>query len=225
MAQTATRERVRLEIEGMTCASCAARIEKKLNKLDGVEASVNYATEEAAVTFDPARAGLDRLIATVEGIGYGAALPRPAVDATRAEPDALTAIRRRLVGATALTVPLALLQLVPPLQFSGWEWVALALATPIVLWAGWPFHRAAALNLRHGAATMDTLISIGTLAAWGWSTIVVLAFPGEHMYFEVGAVTTTLILLGRFIEGRARRRSSAAIRALLELGAKDARVV
>jgi P-type Cu+ transporter len=118
-----------------------------------------------------------------------------------------------------------LLAMVPPLQFSGWEWLALALATPVVLWAGWPFHRAAALKLRHGAATMDTLISIGTLAAWAWSAIVVVAFPGEHMYFEVGAVTTTLILLGRFLEARARRRSSAAIRALLELGAKEARVL
>ena len=124
-----------------------------------------------------------------------------------------------------LTVPLTLLQLVPQLQFPGWEWLALALATPVVLWAGWPFHRAAALNLRHGAATMDTLISIGTLAAWAWSATVVVAFPGEHMYFEVGAVTTTLILLGRFLEARARRRSSAAIRVLLQLGAKEARVL
>jgi Cu+-exporting ATPase len=227
MAEAAAPERIRLELEGMTCASCAARIEKKLNKLDGVEASVNYATEEASITFDPARVGLEHLIQTVETIGYGAALPRAAADATQAEePDAaLRAIRRRLAGAAVLTAPLALLAMLPPLQFSGWEWVALALATPVVLWAGWPFHRAAALNLRHGLATMDTLISIGTLAAWSWSAIVLVAFPGEHMYFEVGAVTTTLILLGRFFEARARRRSSAAIRALLELGAKEARVL
>jgi Cu+-exporting ATPase len=211
----------------MTCASCAARIEKKLNKLDGVEATVNYATEEASVTFDPARAGLEQLIRTVEMIGYGAALPRAAADVTQAdEPeDALRAIRRRLAAAAILTVPLALVAMLPPLQFSGWEWLALVLATPVVLWAGWPFHRAAAVNARHFAATMDTLISIGTLAAWAWSALVLVAFPGEHAYFEVGAVITTLILLGRFFEARARRRSSAAIRALLELGAKEARVL
>jgi Cu+-exporting ATPase len=227
MSGAAATERVRLEIEGMTCASCAARIERKLNKLDGVEASVNYATEQAAVEFDPARVQLELLFRAVEAIGYGAALPRAAGDVTQArEPDdALRMLRRRLIGAAVLTVPLTLLQLVPPLQFPGWEWLALALATPVVLWAGWPFHRAAALNLRHGAATMDTLISLGTLAAWAWSATVVLAFPGEHMYFEVAAVTTTLILLGRFLEGRARRRSSAAIRALLQLGAKEARVL
>jgi Cu+-exporting ATPase len=224
VSATAAPESVRLEIEGMTCASCAARIEKKLNKLEGVEASVNYATEGAAVTFDPARVQLEQLIRTVEAIGYGAALPREVMQ-TGEPDDALRMIRRRLVGAAVLTVPLTLLQLVPPLQFPRWEWLALALATPVVLWAGWPFHRVAALNLRHGAATMDTLISIGTLAAWAWSATVVVAFPGEHMYFEVGAVTTTLILLGRFIEARARRRSSAAIRALLELGAKEARVL
>jgi P-type Cu+ transporter len=227
MTEAAVPERVRLEIEGMTCASCAARIERKLNRLDGVEASVNYATEQASVEFDSARVELEQLFRTVEAIGYGAALPRGAADVTQAqEPDdALRMLRRRLVGAAVLTVPLTLLQTVPPLQVSGWEWLALALATPVVLWAGWPFHRAAALNLRHGAATMDTLISIGTLAAWAWSATVVVAFAGEHMYFEVGAVTTTLILLGRFLEGRARHRSSAAIRALLRLGAKEARVL
>jgi Cu+-exporting ATPase len=210
----------------MTCASCAARIEKKLNKLEGVDASVNYATDQAAVDFDPARVQLEQLIRAVEAAGYGA-LPRTATDATQAdEPDrALQAIRRRLVGAVLLTLPLTLLQLVPALHVSGWEWLALALATPVVLWAGWPFHRAAAVNARHLTATMDTLISIGTLATWVWSAIVVLAVPGGHLYFEVGAVTTTLVLLGRFLEARARRRSSAAIRALLELGAKEARVL
>src|SRR5215211_4441945 len=226
MTTAAAPERIRLGIEGMTCTSCAARIEKKLNKLEGVEASVNYAIEEASVSFDPAYVQLEQLIRTVEAAGYGA-MPRTATDATQAgEPDrALRAIRRRLVGAALLTVPLTLLQLVPALQVLDWEWLALALATPVVLWAGWPFHRAAALNLRHGAATMDTLISIGTLAAWAWSAIVVVAVPGEDMYFEVAAVTTTLILLGRFLEARARRRSTAAIRALLELGAKEARVL
>ena len=124
-----------------------------------------------------------------------------------------------------LTAPLAMLAMVPPLQFGGWEWVAFALATPVVLWAGWPFHRAAAQNARHFAATMDTLISVGTLAAWAWSTVVLLGGIDAHTYFEVGAVITTLILLGRYLEARARRRSGEAIRALLELGAKDARVL
>jgi Cu+-exporting ATPase len=227
MSMTTTPERVRLEIEGMTCASCAARIERKLNKLDGVEASVNYATEEAAVGFDPARVRLEQLISTVETIGYRAAMLRAAGDATHAdEPvDALLPIRRRLIPAAVLTAPLTLLALAPSLHFSGWEWVALGLATPVVLWSGWPFHRAAALNLRHGAATMDTLISIGTLAAWAWSAIVPLAFSGGDSYFEVGAVTTTLVLLGRYLETRARSRSSAAIRALLRLGAKEARIL
>jgi len=221
------RDRVQLALEGMTCASCATRIAKKLNKLDGVEASVNYATEEASVAFDPGRIELEQLIRAVEAAGYGAALPGTATDATQAERpgDPLRSIRRRLVGAALLTAPLTLVQLVPALQFAGWEWFVLAVATPVIFWAGWPFHRAAAVNLRHRAATMDTLISIGTLATWAWSAVVVVAVPSGHMYFEVGAVTTTLVLLGRFLEARARRRSSAAIRALLELGAKEARVL
>ena len=227
MSETATKERTQLEIEGMTCAACAARIEKKLNKVDGVEATVNYATEEASVAFDPARVQIAEVLATVETIGYGASLPRSATDATRSQgaEHGLRELRRRLAATAILTAPLALMAMVPPLQFAGWEWVALALATPIVLWGGWPFHRAAAMNARRFAATMDTLISIGTLAAWAWSTTVLVAFPGEHTYFEVAAVITTLILLGRFFEARARRRSSAAIRALLELGAKEARVL
>jgi Cu+-exporting ATPase len=226
MSTTEAPERIRLEIEGMTCASCAARIEKKLNKLDGVEASVNYATEEAAVSFDPERVQLEQLIGTVEAIGYGAAVPRAAIEARADGPqDALRVLRRRLISAAVLTAPLTLLALAPPVQFSGWEWVALALATPVVLWAGWPFHRAAAVNARHLAATMDTLISIGTLAALGWSALVFVAGSGEETYFEVGAVTTTLVLLGRYLETGARLRSSAAIRALLELGAKEARIL
>jgi Cu+-exporting ATPase len=204
---TAAPERVTLALEGMTCASCAARIERKLNKLEGVEATVNYATEQATVRFDPALVALADLVRSVEAIGYGASL------------------RRRLIVAAALSAPLTLLALVSPLQFAGWEWLAVALATPVVLWAGWPFHRAAALNARHLTATMDTLISIGTLAAWGWSTTVAVAGLDEPTYFEVGAVTTTLVLLGRYLEARARRRSSVAIRALLELGAKEARVL
>ena len=216
-----TPERVRLELEGMTCASCAARIERKLNKLEGVEATVNFATEEAAVSFDPTRASLEDLVGAVEAAGYGASL---GADAAETE-DATRQLRLRLIVAAVLTAPLTALAMIPPLQFDGWEWLALVLATPVVLWSGWRFHRAAALNLRHGAATMDTLISIGTLAAWGWSLVALLAFPDAHTYFEVGAVITTLILLGRYFEARARRRSSAAIRALLELGAKEARVL
>ena len=214
-------EKVRLDLEGMTCASCAARIERKLNKLDGVEATVNYASDQAAVTFDPGLVTVDDLVATVEAAGYHAFLE----DAGNHRRDDLAPIRCRLLVAAALSLPLAVLSMVMPLQFDGWEWVALALSTPVVLWAGWPFHRAAAVNARHGAASMDTLVSLGTLAAWGWSTVVLLGGLDADTYFEAGAVITTLILLGRFFEARARRRSGEAIRALLELGAKDAHVL
>lgn len=222
---TTDRERLRLDIAGMTCASCAARIERKLNKLDGVEATVNYATEEADVSFDPRRVDVAALVGAVEATGYSAALARSAVDATQAGETKTRSLQRRLFGAAVLTVPLVVLTMVPPLRFSGWEWVALALATPVVLWAGSPFHRAAALNARHRAATMDTLISLGTLAAFLWSAFVLVGDVGGDTYFEVGAVITTLILLGRYFEARARRRSGEAIRALLELGGKEARVV
>jgi len=227
MSAVETPDRVDLEIGGMTCASCASRIERKLNKLDGVGATVNYATEQARISYDPLRADVAALVAAVESVGYTAAVPRAATDATQAA-DADTAQRtvfRRLVFAAVLTVPLALIAMVPPLMFDGWEWVALALATPVVGWSGSPFHRAAALNARHRAATMDTLISIGTLAALGWSATVLVAGLDAETYFEVGAVITTLILLGRWFEVRARRSSSEAIRALLELGAKQARVL
>src|SRR5918999_1130080 len=217
MTQTLTR-RVDLELEGMSCAACAARIEKSLNGLEGVEATVNFATEKAAVRYDEGRVRLDDLVQAVEAVGYGAALERR-------EEGERSDYRLRLFVAAALTAPLVPLAMVGRLQFEGWEWAALALATPVVLWAGWPFHRAAALNLRHRGATMDTLISLGTLAAWGWSVIALLALEGAETYFEVGAVITTLILLGRFFETRARRRSGAAIRALLELGAKEANVL
>jgi Cu+-exporting ATPase len=213
--------RVDLEIEGMTCASCAARIEKKLNRLEGVVASVNYATEKATVRYDPSRVRLEDLVRAVESIGYGAALPH---EAETAEEDPTRALRLRLAVAALLSAPLAVIAMIPAFHFDGWEWVAMGLAAPVVLWAGWPFHRAAALNLRHGAATMDTLISIGTLAALAWSIVALTAFEDADTYFEVGAVITTLILLGRFFEARARRRAGAAIRALLELGAKEARV-
>jgi Cu+-exporting ATPase len=214
------RRRVDLALEGMTCAACATRIERKLSKLDGVEAAVNFATERAAVRFDPSRVEVADLLGAVEAAGYHAAL---ADDAREAE-DRSGALRTRLVVAAALTAPVAALAMIPPLQFAGWEWLAFVLATPVVFWAGWGFHRSAFVNARHGAATMDTLISIGTLAAWGWSVVALVVVSDADTYFEVAAAITTLILLGRYLEARARRRSGAAIRALLELGAKEARV-
>ncbi|HUP31524.1 MAG TPA: heavy metal translocating P-type ATPase, partial [Gaiellaceae bacterium] len=223
MAATAAqpRGRVDLALEGMTCASCATRIERKLNKLDGVEASVNFATEQAAVRYDPARVAVDDLIRAVEAAGYHARL---AAEAEEAEARAGT-LRLRLAVAAALTAPVTAVAMIPPLMFPGWEWLALALTTPVVFWAGIGFHRAALLNARHGAATMDTLISIGTVAAWAWSTVALIFVAGAHTYFEVAGVITTLILLGRYLETRARSRSSEAIRALLELGAKEARAL
>ena len=224
MNAVATREpdaRVDLALEGMTCAACANRIERKLNKLDGVDASVNYATEQAAVRFDPGRVTVADLLGAVRSAGYSAV---PAAEASESL-DRSDAVRRRLLVAAALTAPLVVLAMVMPLQFEGWEWVALALATPVVFWSGFDFHRAAVLNARHGAATMDTLISIGTLAAWGWSVAALVVVDDADVYFEVAAVITTLILLGRYLESRARRRSGAAIRSLLELGAKEARVL
>src|SRR5579884_199012 len=224
MATTSTEstgERVELAIEGMTCASCAARIEKRLNQLEGVSASVNFASEQAAVAFDPSSVSVDDLIGAVEAAGYRASLPPEVVG----EEDPARPYRRRLAVAVLLSVPLALLAMVPALQFSGWEWASLALATPVVFWSGWVFHRAAALNARHLVATMDTLISIGTLAAWGWSTVVLVGGIGEHTYFETAGVITTLILLGRYFEARAKRRAGQAIRRLLELGAREARVL
>ena len=224
MSPVATPEpdtRVDLALEGMTCAACANRIERKLNKLDGVEASVNYATEHALVRFDPRRVTVPDLVGAVEAAGYGAAL----ASERRATPDKTDAVRRRLVVAAALSAPLVVLAMVAPLQFEGWEWIALALATPVVFWAGFGFHRAALVNARHRAVTMDTLISIGTLAAWGWSVAALVIVDDADVYFEVAAVITTLILLGRYLEARARSRSSAAIRSLLELGAKEARLL
>ena len=201
----------------MTCAACAARIEKALNKVDGVEATVNYATEQAAVSY-PADVQVADLVRAVEGAGYGAAL-------TRAEGGRGDRLGLRLAVAAVVTVPVVLIAMVPPLRFDGWEWVALALSTPVWAWAGWPFHRSALKSLRHGGATMDTLISLGTTAAYVWSLVALLALDDAEVYFEVASVITTLILLGRWLEGRARRRSGAALRALLELGAKEARVL
>jgi P-type Cu+ transporter len=203
----------------MTCAGCASRIEGRLNDLDGVRASVNLATERAAVSYDEARVSVEALVAAVEKAGYGASLP------VEAKEEARDSVRPRLALAIALTAPLALLAMAAPLQFEGWQWVAFALATPVVFWSGWLFHNASLRNLRHGAVTMDTLVSLGTLSAWAWSVAALLFVNGADTYFEVAGVITTLVLLGRFLEARARRRAGEAIRALAELGVKEARVL
>ena len=214
-------ERVELALDGMTCASCAVRIEKRLNKLQGVSAAVNFASEQAEVSFDPGVVSVDDLIGAVEAAGYHAAVAQEALG----EDDPARPWLVRLVVAAALSVPLAVLASAKPLQFSDWRWVSLALATPVVAFSGWPFHRAAALNARHLVATMDTLISLGTLAAWTWSTVVLVAGMHEGVYFDAAGLITTLILLGRYFEARAKRRSGDALRKLLELGAKQARVL
>ena len=214
------RERIVLDLEGMTCASCAARIEKNLNRLDGVDATVNFATEQATVACDPS-VTVDELVRAVESAGYHAqpapvrhvAHPEGGVREHHDEPAA--ALEQRLIAAIALTVPVAVLAMVPAVEFSGWGWVALALSDPVILWGGFGFHRAAFKAARHGAASMDSLISIGTLAAWGWSLVVLVGRLDADTYFEVGAVITTLILLGRYLEARAKGRSSEAIEQLL----------
>jgi P-type Cu+ transporter len=241
--------KVELEIGGMTCASCAARIEKRLNRLDGVQASVNYATEHATVQLPEGLAPAD-VIAAVEAAGYTATLPRaerPAVDldGERAgEPDETAPLRTRLQVSLALTVPVLAMAMIPALQFESWQWLSLTLAAPVVVWGALPFHRAAWVNLRHGAATMDTLISMGTLAAFFWSLYALFigdaGMPGMKMpfdlsisrgsgtheiYLEVAAGVTSFILAGRYFEARAKRRSGAALRALLELGAKEVAVL
>lgn len=237
--------RVDLEIGGMTCASCAMRIEKKLNRLDGVTATVNYATEKAQVTVDgPMDAAL--LITTVENAGYTAALPAaPASeDRTDAEDPELRSLRHRLIGSIVLSVPVILLAMIPALQFTYWQWLSLTLAAPVIVWGAWPFHRAAWVNLRHGAATMDTLISLGTSAAFVWSLYALFfgtaGMPGmthgfswtlergdgaANIYLEVAAGVTMFVLAGRYFEKRAKRQAGAALRALLELGAKDVGVL
>ncbi len=219
-APPAGQEHVELVIGGMTCASCAAHIEKRLNRLDGVAATVNFASEHAAVAFDPTQVSVDELIGAVEAAGYEAFLPAAVTEENPARP-----YRRRLVLAVALTVPLMVFAWVPGSRPPGWEWVSLVLATPVVFYAGWPFHRAAVANARHGVATMDTLISVGTLAAWSWSTVVLAASISTTVYFDTAGAITALILLGRYLEARAKRRSGEAIRKLLELGAKEARVL
>jgi Cu+-exporting ATPase len=235
---TTALEHVDLKVTGMTCASCAAHVEKSLNGLPGVRASVNFATEKAAVDFDPACVTPDELVGAVDAAGYGAVLPAGAPVAELVDEDdaATRALWHRLLVSTALAVPVLLLSMVPALQFAGWQWVAFALATPVATWGAWPFHRAAWVNLRHRATTMDTLISLGVLAAYGWSLYALLwgGAGGSEMgggsdepqlYLEVASVVTAFLLAGRYFEARAKRRAGAALRALLELGAKDVAVL
>ncbi|MDQ3992156.1 MAG: HAD-IC family P-type ATPase, partial [Actinomycetota bacterium] len=238
-ATVESRERVvRLQLDGMTCASCAARIQKTLNNVDGVAATVNFATEQATVQRDPSVSD-EQLLAAVESAGYGARvahasqrddIARSGVvgHAHRSQRDSgepLGMLPRRLLVALVLTMPVALLAMVPPLRFAGWEWLALVLTSPVVAYSGLGFHRAAVNAARHLAANMDTLISTGTLAAFGWSAIVLVGGLDTDTYFEVAAVITTLILFGRYLEARAKSRSSNAIRTLLELGAREARLL
>ncbi|CAM5243482.1 heavy metal translocating P-type ATPase [Streptomyces violaceorubidus] len=243
---------VELLIGGMTCASCAARVEKKLNRMDGVTATVNYATEKARVSY-PATTEVADLIATVVKTGYTAEEPAPPPEPSDPDEDGpgergdgpeLSALRQRLVVSVLLAAPVVLLAMVPALQFDNWQWLSLTLAAPVVVWGGLPFHRAAWTGVRHGAATMDTLVSLGTLAAFGWSLWALFfgdaGMPGMRhgfdltvsrtdgastIYLEAAAGVTAFLLLGRWLEARSKRRAGAALRALLELGAKDVAVL
>ncbi|MFI1030214.1 heavy metal translocating P-type ATPase [Streptomyces sp. NPDC020951] len=244
---------VELSIGGMTCASCAARIEKKLNRMDGVTATVNFATEKAKVSY-PDGIGVADLIATVEKTGYTAEEPPPPTPTAGQEGEVraahpavdgeLLSLRQRLFMSLALSVPVVLMAMVPALQFDNWQWLSLTLAAPVVVWGAYPFHRAAWTNARHGAATMDTLVSIGTLAALGWSLWALFfghaGMPGmrhgfeftisrsdgsSSIYLEAAAGVTTFILAGRYLEAKSKRKAGAALRALLELGAKDVAVL
>ena len=239
-----TLEHLDLELTGMTCAACANRIEKKLNRLDGVTATVNYATEKANVAFDPEVATPETLIATVQSIGYGAAMPAPIGD-DRADPALarIADLRRRLTVAVLLGVPVLLLSMIPALQLRGWQWFALVFATPVAAWSAWPFHVTAWKNLRQAEASMDTLVSVGVTAAYGWSLYALLATPAgdlgmtmpmsliptrgdsHHLYLEVASTTVALILAGRWFEARSKRRAGSALRALLALGADTANVL
>jgi len=224
--QSGTEREVRLRIDGMHCASCAARVERGLNRVDGVSASVNYLTEHATVRCPP-DVEVERLVGAVESAGYTAqeAAHEHAGGHHHHDDEPAAVLRRRLVVAVALTVPVALIGMVSALHFAGWEWVALALATPVVFYSGWGIHRSTLRSARHGVAQMDTLITLGTLAAWSWSVVVLVAGLDADTYFEVAAVVTTFILVGRVLEAGAKRRSGEAIRRLLELGAHDVRVL
>jgi Cu+-exporting ATPase len=238
---------IELEISGMTCASCANRIERKLNKLEGVTATVNYATEKAKVTF-PDSLAPEELVATVKQAGYGATLPRPKGAEASTSPteafDPARSLRQRLLVSALLTVPVIAMAMIPALQFEYWQWLSLTLAAPVVVWGAWPFHRAAWVNVRHGSSTMDTLVSLGTIAALGWSVYALfwgtagtpgMTHPFEltvertdgagNIYLEAAAGVTTFILAGRYFEVRSKRAAGAALRALLELGAKEVAVL
>jgi Cu+-exporting ATPase len=245
MTTEVLRQNVELDITGMTCASCANRIERKLNKLDGVTASVNYATERALVTH-PATVSTDELVATVAAAGYAASLPaaeEASDEADERDPE-LDALRQRLLASALLSLPVVLMAMVPAFQLDGWQWLSLTLAAPVVIWGAWPFHRAALVNLRHGSTTMDTLVSVGVLAAFGWSLVAL--FHGtagvigmthpfrftlertnglDNIYLEAAAGVTTFLLAGRWFEKRSKRRAGAALRAMMELGAKDVTVL
>ncbi|MBZ4015807.1 heavy metal translocating P-type ATPase [Streptomyces purpurogeneiscleroticus] len=258
MPDTAVQAQVELAIGGMTCASCAARVEKKLNRMEGVTATVNYATEKARVAYEPGVEIAD-LIATVERTGYTAHEPQPEPEpaapapgaheekeaAAQEGPDsALAALRQRLIVSAVLAAPVIALSMIPVLQFDNWQWLSLTLAAPVVVWGAYPFHRAAWTNLRHGAATMDTLVSLGTLAAFGWSLWALFfghaGMPGMRhgfdltarhgdgssaIYLEAAAGVTAFLLLGRYLEARSKRKAGAALRALMDLGAKDVTVL
>ncbi|WP_339129455.1 heavy metal translocating P-type ATPase [Streptomyces sp. f51] len=243
-----TASEIELSIGGMTCASCAARVEKKLNRMDGVTATVNFATEKAKVSY-PEGVRVADLIATVVKTGYTAEEPPPPEPPAEETPPAAddpetAALRQRLTVSAVLALPVVLMSMIPALQFDNWQWLSLTLAAPVVVWGALPFHRAAVTNARHGAATMDTLVSVGTLAAFGWSLWALFfgdaGMPGMRhgfeftvsrtdgssaLYLEVAAGVVAFILLGRFLEARSKRRAGAALRALLELGAKDVAVL
>jgi Cu+-exporting ATPase len=234
-------DHVELPITGMTCASCANRIERTLNKLDGVVATVNYATEKATVDFDPSVVDPDQLVASVQSVGYDAVLPGTEPQDETDEPDELAPLRRRLIFSAPPALAAFLISMIPALQFNRWQWLVLQIATPVIVWGAWPFHRAAWANLRHGAASMDTLISLGVLSSFVWSMYALFlgdagmdhmkmhfsftASGGDEIYLEVGAVVTTFLLAGRYFEARAKRRAGDALRALLELGAKDVAIL
>jgi len=242
---TVPSEDVLLPIEGMTCASCAGRVESSLNKLDGVNATVNFATKRATV-LHPDGVTTDELIAAVDKTGYKARAPAVHGEhdhSAHMHQDA-NELRARVIGSAILSVPILAMSMISALQFDGWQWVALALTLPVVFWGGWPIHRATWVNLKHGALTMDTLVTVGTFAALGWSLYnlvfggageigVDMSFqflPGReessmHIYLEEAAVITTLIMLGRYFEARATARAGSAIESLMRLGAKDAALI
>ncbi len=234
--------RVDLPIQGMTCASCVGRVERGLAGIDGVEeCRVNLATATATVLYDDVVTGPDAFAEKVHDLGYQVPTPEAGHEHDHMamnHPDEAT-VRPRLILAAVLSVPVVLVSMVPALMVDGWQWIAFVLATPVIFWAGWPFHRATLVNLRHGAVTMDTLVSLGTVAAWLWSVVALLFLDAAssgmesmtggggsdaHVYFETAAVIITLLLLGKWFEARARTRSGDALHALLSMGAKTARL-